>query len=115
MNALRAFCRKHPEAQVSPASTDEYNFYLVGETCNFWLRLITRRGDYNMYLHAFTKDERFGRYYEYLEQLRLSGKINMFDAVPYLQETFPELQEDRPLAKKVLTSWMSSCQEAASC
>lgn len=34
----------------------EYNFYLTGKTCDFWIRLITRARDYNLYLNAFTKE-----------------------------------------------------------
>lgn len=31
------------------------------------------------------------KYFVYLEQLRQSGRINMFGAIPYLQMKFPEL------------------------
>ena len=58
LNALRRFCWSHPEAQSSPKADDEFNFYLVGETCDFWVRLITRDKDYNMYLNAYAKAER---------------------------------------------------------
>ena len=54
--ALRRFCGNHPESRVNPGSEDEYNFYFEGELCFFWLRCITRRGDYNLYLHAFVKE-----------------------------------------------------------
>ena len=27
------------------------------EACNYWVRLITRRGDYNLYLNAYTRGE----------------------------------------------------------
>lgn len=54
---MTEFCYQHPEAKVNEHSDQEYNFYLVGKTCNFWIRLITRRGDYNIYLHAFEKGE----------------------------------------------------------
>ena len=54
--ALVHFCRSHPEARVHPTEDQEYNFYLEGTLCNFWIRLITRWRDYNMYLHAFTKN-----------------------------------------------------------
>ena len=50
------FCHDHPEARVHPTEDQEYNFYLKGTFCNFWIRLITRWRDYNMYLNAFTKD-----------------------------------------------------------
>lgn len=53
---LYQFCHAHPEARTHPDEDQEYNFYLEGTFCNFWIRLITRCQDYNMYLSAFTKD-----------------------------------------------------------
>ena len=53
--ALKQFCYSHPEAAVGEQDQDEYNFYLVGQHCDFWLRLITRNNDYNLYLSAFAK------------------------------------------------------------
>lgn len=55
LNTLRRFCWSHPEAQFSPEVDDDFNFYLTGETCDFWVRLITREKDYNMYLSAYAK------------------------------------------------------------
>lgn len=44
-------------------------------------------------------------YYDYLEELRQSGKINMFGAAPYLQREFGlEYYE----AVKILGEWMTS-------
>lgn len=56
LNALRHFCWMHPEAQVRPEADDDFNFYLVGEHCDFWVRLITRDKDYNMYLNVYAKE-----------------------------------------------------------
>lgn len=53
--ALKSYCAAHPEARAEQTSDGEYNFYLVGETCLFWLRCITRERDYNLYLHTFIK------------------------------------------------------------
>ena len=53
---LTRFCEAHPEACVDPQSRQEYHFYLEGTHCNFWIRLITRKWDYNMYLNAFAKE-----------------------------------------------------------
>ncbi len=47
--ALRKFCTDHMDACISKEYGDEFSFYYVGERCNFWIRLITRKGDYNMY------------------------------------------------------------------
>ena len=44
-------------------------------------------------------------YFEYLDQLRESGAINMFGASPYLQEAF---DLDRYEAKDVLLEWMQT-------
>ena len=54
LHALRKFCEAHPDA-CAGASGTEFNFYLEGELCDFWLRLITRKGDYNIYLNAYAK------------------------------------------------------------
>lgn len=43
-------------------------------------------------------------YYVYLEVLRQSGIVNMFGAVPYLAEDYPELDNPR----EVLMSWMKN-------
>lgn len=55
LDTLTQFCRSHPEACADPQFKQEYNFYLEGEACNFWIRLITRPKDYNLYLNAFAK------------------------------------------------------------
>lgn len=52
---LRRFCQAHSEVSVHGAE-DECNFYLVGNACYYWLRLITRKGDYNMYLSFYAKE-----------------------------------------------------------
>lgn len=54
---LTRFCEAHPVAYVDRQFRQEYNFFLEGETCDFWIRLITRKRDYNMYLNAFAKAE----------------------------------------------------------
>ena len=48
------------------------------------------------------------KYFDYLDQLRQSGEINMFGAMPYLQREFPELAWDRRRASQVLQAWMDS-------
>lgn len=47
-------------------------------------------------------------YFDYLEELRESGVVNMFGAVPYLQSRFPELSSDRRRAGEILRAWMDS-------
>jgi len=48
-------------------------------------------------------------YFIYLDILRESGITNMFGAVPYLLEEFPELSEEN--ARKVLKNWMKTFSE----
>jgi len=55
LDILTQFCQSHPEACADRQFQQEYNFYLEGRTCNFWIRLITRPRDYNLYLNAFAK------------------------------------------------------------
>lgn len=50
------------------------------------------------------------KYFDYLDRLRDSGEINMFGAVPYLQQEFPELSYDRAQAVYILQRWMASYQ-----
>lgn len=52
------------------------------------------------------------KYFVYLDDLRESREINMFGAVPYLQQAFPELADDRDRAKRILMAWMSFCEKS---
>lgn len=54
--AMKRFCNAHSDAADRSNCQDEYNFYFEGEYCLFWIRCITRSKDYNLYLHAFTKE-----------------------------------------------------------
>ena len=108
---LRRFCEAHPEACIDQEFHQEYNFYLEGEACDYWIRLITRARDYNLYFHTYVKEFPPEYYFPYLEELRESGVTNMFGAVPYLQEEFPDLRYDRERAKAVLTAWMKSFEK----
>lgn len=56
LDTLTRFCQSHPETCVDRQFQQEYNFYLKGRTCDFWIRLITRHRDYNVYLHAFARN-----------------------------------------------------------
>lgn len=49
------------------------------------------------------------KYYNYLNELRDSGKVNMFGAVPYLEARFGLKRND---AEKILLRWMTEgCEE----
>lgn len=104
---LQRFCALHQDACVGDSGT-EYNFYLEGALCLYWMRLITRKGDYNLYLSAYAKENVAEKYFTYLNRLRESGEANMMGAVPYLQRQFPELAHDRNRATEILLAWMHS-------
>lgn len=106
LETVKRFCRSFPNASVNGAD-DEFNFYLTGDVCHYWLRLITRKGDYNMYLHFYTRDS-MGKYFDYLEQLRESGETNMYGAAKYLQDEFAELRFAPEKAKEILLAWINS-------
>ena len=113
---LARFCLSHMDACAGENSIDEFNFYLRGELCDYWVRLITRKGDYNMYLSAYSREETNAnnqnqKYFDYLERLRESGETNMLGAVPYLQRKFPELGFDRARAREIHRAWMDSYKE----
>lgn len=106
LQELRRFCEDHIEACIDHEFQQEFNFYLSGEACNFWIRLITRNKDYNLYLNAYTKPAQ--KYFEYLDKLRASGQTNMYGAEPYLREAFPELHNDLEGARHILLAWIQS-------
>ena len=43
-------------------------------------------------------------YFDFLDELRLSGETNMFGAAPYLQAEFGI---DKRVAREILQNWMS--------
>lgn len=47
--------------------------------------------------------------YQYLEDLRRSGVTNMFGAIPYLRDEYPELTYNE--ARTILSSWMRNYSE----
>ena len=106
---MKRFCRAFPDASVNGAD-DEFNFYLTGDICNYWLRLITRKGDYNMYLNFYARDP-MEKYFHYLEHLRETGATNMYGAARYLQEEFFELRFDATKANEILLAWMKIYEE----
>lgn len=112
--SLRSFCSGHMEACVDLEFGDEFNFYYVGRFCDFWIRLITRKGDYNLYLNAYVKGNEHQKYFNYLEQLRQSGETNMYGAVPYLQNRFSELRCDKKKAEKIHLLWIKSFEKETS-
>ncbi len=108
LTTLRKFCGEHTDACIAKENKDEFSFYYVGELCVFWIRLITRKGDYNMYLNAYTKEENYQKYFDFLEKLRQSGETNMYGAAPYLQSEFPELRGSQKKANAILIAWIKT-------
>jgi len=106
--ALRRFCNSHMEACVDKEFQQEFSFYYVGKRCDFWIRFITRKGDYNLYLNAYAKGQSRKKYFDFLEQLRESGETNMYGAAGNLQDTFPELRYDRKKAEEIHFAWIKS-------
>ena len=53
---------------------------------------------------SFTLDTIMQEYYQFLNDLRESGEINMFGASPFLRREWPDLTQTQ--ARDVLMSWM---------
>ena len=53
-NDMVRFCESHSEAKLEQ-SDDSYNFYVMGQAANYWIRCITRFRDYNIYINIFDK------------------------------------------------------------
>ena len=53
LEALRAFCADSAEATGDP---DEFNVYIDMKYGYYWIRMITREKDYNMYIHCYCKE-----------------------------------------------------------
>ena len=61
-----------------------------------------------MYLNAYTKEENYQKYFDFLEKLRQSGETNMYGAAPYLQSKFSELHGSREKANAILIAWIKT-------
>lgn len=108
LTTLRKFCGEHTDACIAKENKDEFSFYYVGKLCVFWIRLVTRKGDYSMYLNAYIKEESYQKYFDFLEKLRQSGETNMYGAAPYLQSEFPELRGSQKKANAILIAWIKT-------
>lgn len=56
-------------------------------------------------MHADCNSDEATEYFEFLDDLRASGKVNMFAARPYLMEAFGL---DGDLAASVISAWMET-------
>ncbi len=52
LEAVKALCSDFAQPTSDPT---EFNVYLVGKYGYYWMRLITRKGDYNLYLHCYSR------------------------------------------------------------
>lgn len=50
--AMASWCYRY----AAQDSDDEFSAYYVGEYGFYWFRMISRRGDYNLYLHCYSKE-----------------------------------------------------------
>lgn len=50
-------------------------------------------------------DEEWKEFFEYLDDLRISGIVNMYAATPYIEEEF---DVKMPVAREILTLWMET-------
>lgn len=103
LETLRSFCFDFPQARPSESSGDEYNFYMEGALCWYWLRFITRSKDYNLYLHAFLKNEDpMQPYFMFLDSVCKADLSSLTTA-------YPDLSEDRATA--ILWRWRKRFKE----
>jgi hypothetical protein len=54
LRSLEAFCIENAE---DLRHDNEYNLYYEGSECNYWIRVIIRQRDYNLYIHAYVKEK----------------------------------------------------------
>ena len=54
LDVLNDFAQVHAEK----LNDREYNIYLTGQECSYWIRINTTRRDYNLYIHAICNIER---------------------------------------------------------
>lgn len=74
VSSMREFVYEAGATAVS-TENDEYNFYYSGFCCDYWVRFILRRGDYNMYIKCYQKESLFHAKPEEIRGLVLGEKI----------------------------------------
>lgn len=50
LEELERFCKEHGQGTSEPT---EWNLYCTGIHCHYWIRVIIRERDYNLYVHAY--------------------------------------------------------------
>lgn len=57
LNEMTKWCRENAVPTYGDTiCDDEFDAYIDGDKCVFWLHMITRKGDYNLYLHCYSKE-----------------------------------------------------------
>lgn len=74
VSSMREFVYETGATAVS-TENDEYNFYYSGFCCDYWVRFILRRGDYNMYIKCYQKESLFHAKPEEIREVVLGEKI----------------------------------------
>lgn len=74
ISSLREFVYKMKAVAVS-SQGDEYNFYYSGWYCDYWVRFILRRRDYNMYIKCYQKEPLFHMKPEEIYEWVLAEKV----------------------------------------
>ena len=59
LKTMTSYCHTHFE---DPWDKTVFDYYLELEYGFYWLKMITRKGDYNLYLHCFSKADMTERY-----------------------------------------------------
>lgn len=54
-NGIRSINDFNSEQNVAWNPLGEYNYFFKGCLCNYWIRCITRKGDYNLYIKCYKK------------------------------------------------------------
>lgn len=55
-NGILSINTFNSEQNVAWNPSGEYNYFFEGSFCNYWIRCITRKGDYNLYIKCYMKE-----------------------------------------------------------
>lgn len=55
-NGIKDIYKLAEKCNAQSFSYDEYNLFYKGKYTDVWIRMIARRGDYNLYIHFYEKE-----------------------------------------------------------
>lgn len=55
-NGIKDIYKLAEKCNAQNLSYDEYNLFYKGKHTDVWIRMIPRRGDYNLYIHFYEKE-----------------------------------------------------------